>query len=184
MAPPVGKENAGVTTSQPQHCSHIVRGSTLILHCRDCRRIWWLYPRSLTAMQKREELATTSTGVLMDWVHTCSAKIVIPARDFAHLQQYIRYVLWPGNLALQRSGWFRSSNKETCQAKRLFCPCPGKNWSHSSICYRDLPVSSDQKGWWQLLEAVWPRRTPTERWVSRDDYSQSKANMEYSGFPC
>ena len=47
----------------------------------------WLSATGIGLWERMGEgLATTSTWILADWVHTCSGQVLIPASGFAHLQ--------------------------------------------------------------------------------------------------
>lgn len=134
---------------------------------------------NLSVIEKKGGLATTlraGTQILSGQVPLCSAQVLIPTSSFAHLQNQVRDALWPRNLVGCRPAWFGSA-EGFCQPYSLVCPCQTKVLIRSPThCGGCLLAPSDQKSWWQLLEAVWSHSTWAKRWVGRADRPRSKAS--------
>lgn len=66
-----------------------------------------------------------STKILAVQVLPCTARVLVPASGFAHLQNQVSGSVWPGNLAGRRSAEFTSAREEFYQLSGLVCPHPG-----------------------------------------------------------
>ena len=127
---------------QPAHLAlwATLRESLLWLcNTGDCRGIWgaplleiWLWWR------RKEGLATTSIWILADQIHTCSAQLVIPNSGFAHLQNQLRSILWPGKLVRCRSAWFRFSNEEFAGTRAWFAHTQARSWDISTPTMKSI----------------------------------------------
>lgn len=160
----------------PSTVGSFVGACTLISHHGDCSGICSgiCNAGNLTVMEKRGGLATTGTHILSGQVHPCSAEVLIPTSSFAHLQNQVGVALWPRNLVGCRPAWFGSADG-FCQPCSLVCPCRVKVLSRSPThCGGCSPAPSNQKDWWQLLEAVWSDNTWAKRWVGRAYRPRSK----------
>lgn len=90
-----------------------------------------------------------------------------------------------GNTAGYRSAWFRPSNEVLFLAIKPSLSTPGNVLNHSSTCCeKSVPLLSDYKHWWQLLETVRPSYTWAKRHAGRDDYFHSKASTGFGDFLC
>lgn len=69
---------------------------------------------NLTVIDNGEEPPTTSTGILTDWVHTCSVHVIFPTSGFTHLQNQVGGALWSRNSPEWRSVWLASLNEKVC----------------------------------------------------------------------
>lgn len=156
-----------------QHCGLLCGNSYLIEHHGDHRGIF--RPQTLGGWlwwKRWEGSITTSTQILADEIHTCSAQVIIPISNFACLQKQVEGALWPGNSVGDTSAWFMSSD-ELCQPSSPVCPRPGEVLSHSPTCYGEcLPIPSDQR---KHLKPLYPSDTWAEMQAGRAKNLQSRA---------
>ena len=110
--------------------------------------LWiWLWQRS------GEGLATTSTRILSDQVHICSAQVLIanPTGGFAYLQQQAGGGLWPGSLTGCQSADLSPLRRNFLYPRSQLPKLRQGAESYLHLLWRE---SSDQKGKWQVLEVV------------------------------
>lgn len=129
-----------------------------------------------------EELATTSTW--MDLGKWSSYHRYYPSSNpnqwFCLPAEPSQSTLWSGNSAGSRLTWFRSFNKDFYHPDNSVGPCSSEKLNHSpSCCWECFLTPSDQKGWWQLLEAVQPVRLQVrDRWSGNNPQAKSVMIME------
>ena len=98
LIPPVEKRTWWALL--PQHCRSLCSSPYTDLTPRGLQgNLWGSTTGNLTVTEKGRVLTTTSTWILADWVHTCSAQVVISTSSFAHLQNQVGSTLWWRNSA-------------------------------------------------------------------------------------
>lgn len=152
---PSEKREPRGTTSLPNKVVHFVRASNLISYHKDCRRICRAQPLGIWMWQEGNGLATTSTWILADWVHTGSAKVVIPTSNFAYLQNQVGDGLSPRNLEGCRCAWIGSLSKEFLLALEPSL-CIPKQWVESEpyTLWRVAPSEKRAGDNWKLCSPV------------------------------
>lgn len=125
---------------------------------RDSRGIWGSQPLRMWWLKRRwEGLATTSTCILEDWIHTCIVQVVIQTSSFTYyLQNRVTSTLSKRSSARCRSAWFRSSNEFWRGLEPSLHTPRQEDESHPTHCGHYNPAQFYLKGWQQCLEAVLP----------------------------
>lgn len=103
-------------------------------------------------------LATTSTQILANQVHTSSAQVLIPISSFVHLWNQGKVLFWPENSMGHSSAWFYGP------FLNLFALALARNWTTTSPIVESVfwphwtcrarENSLKQCGQWQLNQEV------------------------------
>lgn len=94
------------------------------------------------------ELATTSAWTLADWIHTCGVQVVIGS---CRTKSRVR-----SDQGTWRGADLPDLDTRTSFAnpRAWFAHTHPRSWITAPTAVECLPAQSDQKGWWQLLDAV------------------------------